>query len=209
MELEEKKAARFTFLAGLYKATEGHTLVSLNSWELGDHLNFDRQQTDLIVRFLCEESLLKYFGAGGTVVITHEGVKEVEAAMATPDEETTYFPPVNIINNYGSMTNSSIQQAGAGSTQNATVSVDSNDVQTFLALLRTHLGDLGVNQEEKEDLVHNIDTVEAQLKRSSPSESIIGECMRAVRAVMEKAVAAGLAAKAPELFALLPGILGM
>ena len=92
--IEEKRKLRFQFLNLVYQKTEGDKFQSVNMWELGKELGWDEDTTDLTVQYLEGEGLIKHDTMGGNIVITHNGVVEIEHALTHPQESTTYFPPV-------------------------------------------------------------------------------------------------------------------
>jgi len=92
--VEEKRKLRFQFLNSVYEKTEGDKLQSVNMFELGKELGWDESTTDLTVQYLVGEGLIKHFTMGGNIIITHNGVVEIENALAHPQESTNYFPPV-------------------------------------------------------------------------------------------------------------------
>ena len=95
--IDELQKKRFQFLHRLYEKTEGNEREMINELELGNELGFDKAETEIISQYLVGEYLMEY-AARRAIVITHQGVIEVEGALLHPEEPTQYFPPVNIIN---------------------------------------------------------------------------------------------------------------
>jgi hypothetical protein len=100
--LEEKQKNRWLMLRKVYEITEGISGTRfVNMYEVGKELGWDRPRTESVLDYLEGEGLLKSKYIGGGIVITHQGVMEVEEAEQNPDKKTLHFPP-NIINNiYG------------------------------------------------------------------------------------------------------------
>lgn len=92
--IEEKKKKRFQFLNLVYEQTEGNKFQSVNMLELGKELDWDEDTVMLVVQYLEGENLVAHHTMGGNIVMTHYGVVEIEHALAKPEEDTTYFPPV-------------------------------------------------------------------------------------------------------------------
>ncbi len=153
------------------------------------------------LRYLVREGLAQYAGTGGLMSITHDGVREIEAALKKPDEPTQYFPPVNIIKIYGNVSGSTIQQAGANSTQTATIST--NDLRSFVEELKSKIDHLHLGESQKAEINADIQTVEAQLVKTTPSQSIIKETLLSVKTILEgiagNVIASGLLAQLPRL----------
>lgn len=131
--IEEKRKLRFQFLNLVYEKTEGDKLQSVNMWELGKEFGWDEDTTNLVAQFLEDERLIKHHTMGGNIVITHEGVVEIENALAHPQESTTYFPPVinvmtgdfrGAILNIDSTLKNSIQNIGNNSVNDEGVKIE-------------------------------------------------------------------------------------
>ena len=115
--LQEKRADRLRFLHAVYEIVEDRRDLSISSWELADEIEMDRVRSSYIVDYLVAEGLLQRTHGNGGIGITHEGIKEVEAALLKPEEETTYFPPAMNIIHIGTNIGSPILQGGEGNTQ--------------------------------------------------------------------------------------------
>ena len=69
---------RLLFLRRLFEATGGDRLAFAKDSEIGSHLGFTAEETDRIVQYLEEDSLLTYAAMDGQIAITHAGVKVAE-----------------------------------------------------------------------------------------------------------------------------------
>jgi len=129
---------------------------------------------------------------GGGLSITHWGVKEVEQAISKPDESTEHFPPVNIIN-IENMNNSQIQQGTVSSTQTQVIEQSKiPEIQKILQKISDSLEQLELQGTNKEDLKIEIETINAQLKSSTPKKSIISECLRTITRILSNAASSAL-----------------
>jgi hypothetical protein len=88
----ERQKQRFQFLNRIFEETGGNEHAIVNMWDIGNELGWDRESTQLAVQYLVGEGLIKTWALGGGIGITHSGVTEIERAVASPDEPTTYFP---------------------------------------------------------------------------------------------------------------------
>jgi hypothetical protein len=88
----ERQKQRFQFLNKIFEETNGNQHITVNMWDIGNELGWDKEITQLAVQYLVGEGLVKFRSLGGGIGITHPGVTEVESAIANPEEPTTYFP---------------------------------------------------------------------------------------------------------------------
>jgi hypothetical protein len=59
--------------------------------------------------------------------------------------------------------------------------------------LATSIEMLGVSSEKMQELQSEIDTIGAQLRSSAPKKSIVTECLRSTRSILEGAAGSALA----------------
>lgn len=122
--LVKRNENRYRFLRGLYDATGGHELRTVNMWELGKSLGLSREETNEAMYYLRGECLLAPKTLGGGIAITHAGVREVEASIENPNVPTEHFS-VHVINNYfqAPVVNQqgSSNAANVGNTSHATI----------------------------------------------------------------------------------------
>jgi hypothetical protein len=104
------KKNRFLFLSKLYDYSIADTRTVFKMFEVGAELGFDYDLTKKVVTYLVDEGLLEYFGTGGTIQLTHQGLKEMEEAYEHPEKPTKHFPPTVTYNN-----NITITSTGSGS----------------------------------------------------------------------------------------------
>ncbi len=145
---------------------------------------------------------MEFLTFGPTYVLTHEGVEEVEAALAAPQQPTRHFPPIVIARNYihvGSMVGSAIQQGSHGSTQLVEQPVDVAALRELAVDLGLALAAAGaVNGEAAGELA----ALEVQIAAPQPQRAAIRETLGSLRRVVEGALGSGLASAAPQLPAL-------
>lgn len=169
--------------------------------DLGDELGLSEQDTGKIVEYLVSEGLLVYVALGGTIAVTHQGIKEVERAMATPSQATKYFPPFTVINNTlnvsGNVSNSQVMQASHDSSQSITASpIDVDAVQKVLDQVKQLLPELP--EERKKDVSGYIQSAEGQLKVSSPDRMVLKSFLSSIGRLIGGVVASVAAQKAIE-----------
>lgn len=194
MDIEQMRADRFRLLKALYEASGGDQFNWVNIFQLGEGLGFDRDYTFRTYQYLKGEGLAEMHTLGGSVGITHYGVRAVEEAIAEPDRETHYFPPVNIIS-VGTMVNSHIQQAGAGAKQKIEIEQQSYDeIRAVLDEIKRAVDSIGLTTQAQKDIQSDIATALAQLSASRPKPTIITECLHSIRSILESAAGSVIAA---------------
>lgn len=190
--MQELNRKRFALLHALYDTTEGHRHKIVNLFELAEELEIPRDEAYPIADWLNGEHLLDFQTVGGGIGITHEGIRQVEKALSSPDEPTDYFPPINVIY-VGSMHHSQIQQGTLESLQyqlSADVSIDR--LLEFIEEARVRIDDLSLGDNQKDEFIADISTIEAQARSPKPKQTIIHEALASVRSILE--TAAGQAA---------------
>lgn len=90
--INNNKYNRFIALNELYSATNGNTSHHQDLRELASKKGLINGDLKEAYNYLKEEGLIKPFGMGYNVSITHIGVKAIEAAHTKPNEATQYFP---------------------------------------------------------------------------------------------------------------------
>lgn len=193
--IKEIQKQRFQFLHRLYELSQGSIHHWENMFSIGQKLGLDRQSTSNVTDYLINEGLIKLKSRwfGGLIEITHAGIKEVEEALTHPDRETQHFLPVNIIQ-VDTMIGSQIQQASPGATQVVTIDADEKEkLEEIIQSLKEQLDDLGLNQQEKNDLNTEISTIESQMSSSKPSRGILKEALAKIPNILAKATATVLA----------------
>lgn len=91
---EGHRADMHSFLVRMYELSGGDRARLLDMWEVGDSLNFTRDEINMIVQHLAVESLIDLRSHNGRVGITSHGILEVEEALGReqPEESGTGAP---------------------------------------------------------------------------------------------------------------------
>jgi hypothetical protein len=91
--IEERQKNRWLMLHKVHEMTDGRSeMYTVNKYEVGKELGWDRDKTEVTYDYLQREGLLTAKNAGSNIVITHQGVKEVEQAELNPEKPTLHFP---------------------------------------------------------------------------------------------------------------------
>lgn len=186
-ELEKRKAARFRYLETLYEMVDGSQAFRVDARDVGEKVGLDQDSTKDVLQYLVNEGLVDIQDLDWGICIAHSGIKEYEAALSNPGSSTTYFPPLNVVNNImnvtGGISGSQIQQSTQGSKQAMTINQDSDiaEIREFIQLVREKLPELDLNEQAKIDVIAEIDTIEAQLRASKPKKTVITVCLHALK----------------------------
>jgi hypothetical protein len=169
-------------------------------WDLGAELGLDREATSRITQYLNGEHLLTYQAVGGTIGITHWGIKEMEQAISNPRVGTQHFPPlVNIIQVAGNIVGSQIQQGTQASQQFQISQGTQQALSEFLAKVTESLAGIEAKEDALKDLKADVQSIRAQISAAHPKRTIIVEALSSIRTILEGAGAIVLAAEAAKL----------
>lgn len=190
MDINEKQALRYKFLNKLYDLTEGNgdpkRIVIYTPF--ASELGIDKNKIHDIVLYLANEGLLEKRTRNG-IRISHSGIKEIEEARSNPGKGTEHFPPINVIH-VQSMTNSVIQQNSTNAIQNVKYHVENReDIASFIEELKSSLDSLNLATEEQNEILAEINTVNAQVDSPKPKTIILGESLKTIKAILESVAA--------------------
>ncbi len=188
-ELEKLQEIRFRILEYLYKKSEADTFHYID-WRalVGDLIASNLEFKEIEIRRSFDYLVGEYLAERktmGSVGITHYGIKEYEDAIKHPDQETTYFPPLNILY-VQHMEHSQIQQGNIQSSMSQSIVIENkNEIEQFIKLLKERQEELGLERRTETDLNADISTIEAQLKSSRPKTNILKESISSIKSILE------------------------
>jgi len=117
-----------------------------------------------------------------------------EGMAFSQEEKTTAATATQVINFFGSVSNSQIQHGTTHSTQTMTTQgPDLQKVRQLIESLKPIVDNLGLEQEAKAQLSVDIQTVETQLSAPKPNRPIIKEALLSGKSVLENAAGSILA----------------
>ncbi len=120
---------------------------------------------------------------GGSISISHWGIKEIEEAIENPAQPTRHFLPINIIN-VGEMNNSTINQ----SSFNKIEIVDENRVNQLSQILEQielNKSNFKLIESSFNEINAEISTLYSQIKSPKPKNIIITESLKTIRSILE------------------------
>jgi hypothetical protein len=192
--LAARKALRLRFMHALYEASGGASGELIDTDQFRVRLGLDYAPFWNTRRYLENEDLCR----GVTThhfSITHQGVKEVEAALTAPTEPTEHFPPAENVILIGTAEATVIQQGNEDSVQEVELSTAALDeARRRAAELEARVRAAELEETELRALIAEATTAAAQLKSRRPRLAAVRETVGSVRDVLEAALAGGKAA---------------
>lgn len=180
---------RFLFLKNLYDKSNASSSKFVSKLEITRDLNIKEEDTQEIMQYLNNEGLIQNLTLSPIqMMISHQGIKEVEDSLSNPTVATSHFPAQIIYNtiNIEKMKNSQIQQSTKSSTQNATFNINDKDLfNKFIEQIKTELPKLNLNNEDKSEINSDITTIETQISSSRPKINILKESIKSIQNILE------------------------
>jgi hypothetical protein len=186
MNLAETDRVRFQFLKNLYENTRGTDLNMIQMSDIASIVRIDEGYARDVCKYLVGEGLIKIVSGDYFISITHDGIKEVEKAERTPQQSTQHFP-ANVINFNGPMTGA-VQVGNINSTQTATITVSTEDVQelvTWLGKLKENIPNLGLSSHDSEAMQRNLATLEGETREAEPDKGVLRTYLVRVKSLLE------------------------
>ncbi len=210
MELKEKQRLRLAFLNELYELSEDENMRPIFGGDVAKKIGMvDMDAAYAIIKYLAGENLVEEGNVDSPppyyVIITHNGIKEVESANLHPDEPTEHFLPMNVLF-VNTMIGSSIQQGTDRSNQTTITQPDSlKNIEGFFESLNNNIDQLSLDSDSYQELKSEIETIQSQLKSPKPKTIIIKEVLESTRTILESAaggvIGSQLASQIPTLLA--------
>ena len=169
-----------------YSESIKNALMGVMEFPLEPTLMVSRSQVDGILEGVRNEVLnwaLELEGKG--IVGDGMSFSRDEKTKAT---STTY----QITNNIGSMQNSMLQQDSPAASQVQTGEFSIEAVRNFIQVAQQALPDLGLPEAKRGELTAELLTLSAQIASPAPKLSIVKECLRSSRAILEGAAGGAL-----------------
>lgn len=174
MNMQELMQKRMDVLTKVYEMAHGKPNNYVDT-QMVEH-QFDPGQAEFhdILEYLRSEQLLFWNGRMAHLYLSQEGVRKVENAnLPLPNGTSTTVQNYTYIDG-----NSGLVQVGTqNSTQNMVINQDQRALtQAVLDLARsvqTHLDDLKLSDDEKDDVVSTINTIEVQASAKRPDTGIL------------------------------------
>jgi hypothetical protein len=193
---EEWKSWRLKFMNLLYDRAGPSTMSAHNTFALAKDLGIPRMEALHVMQYLVDEGLIKPYGAGSEewapVVLTHEGIREVEQARDKPATPTKHFPAMNTVVFAGNVSNSQVQVGTIDSQQRGKfISVnESTEIATWVSEVEGRLPEIGLADDDMADVKAQLEAIRAQLRSPRPRHAALAASAGAVKGVLETFAAA-------------------
>lgn len=185
-DIQKKKHDRFIFLKSVFEVSNGDAGIIIDGFKIGNELGFERNYSINIFNYLNEEGLVEPMGAGIHLVITHAGIKEIEQALSEPEKSTEHFLPFNQYNtiNIHSMSGGAIQQASINSNINIVSNDTIIDIENYIERIKKFVVEDIEDEELKDELLAEIETVLQQSKSPKPKNTIIRATLNSIKDIL-------------------------
>lgn len=209
VDVERRRIERARLMNALFDEADGSQFKIVDLGELGARLDITEDETGNAAQYLEGEGLIEAIWTLGSVTpaasLTHRGIKEIEQQRGQPAVPTEHFPAFNVVIAHGNIVNSPIQQASVSSSQ--TVNYSSDDRNRILELvkeLRQVLAAAHFDAEDKDELLAEAATLEAQAGSPRPKHDYIKSSLQRIEQVFEKAAVGAAGAGLLELVRQIP-----
>jgi hypothetical protein len=201
-DIRRTQARRFAYLKFLYDDWSNVPSGQTQATPVGNvyaALRLTEQEGDRVHAYLEQAGLVENISSGPLIAITRLGIDTVEDALATPDQKTSYFPPINILH-IDAVTNSQIQQGTTRSAQSGRwPGVSGDELRKLTHELRTAFAAESLSHEHRQDVDAHVQTLDAQTRASTPNHTIVRESLSSLRSIAEKVGATLIAGKLAQL----------
>lgn len=123
-----------------------------------------------------------------TLKLEEEGIVGEGMTFTAQEANSAQGTPQAVNNFYGPVLNPQIQQSNASAIQvHSPRQIDSDAILSFLELLMNQIQDLRLSIDQESELKAEVQTISSQLASPKPKSSILSECGRSIRSILEKA----------------------
>jgi hypothetical protein len=152
-QLIETEKRRYQLLKKIFDETNGSSLNFVSMDQLRKEEQLSEEQFYGLTEYLKNEGLVTY-PTMGTITITHDGVKEIEASLRDPNKATDHFTPTVIQNIHGNIYG--MQTGGYHNTQNVQVNINP-DFNAAISKLVELVHGSELDHIKKDDLVEALE----------------------------------------------------
>ena len=187
LELLEKQKQRFNYLETLYKMVDGSPINTVNHHQIAVQAQLTPESARDAFYYLLNEKLLEAQNYDGAVRITHQGVKEYEAAMINSKEQLAQQAGeriTNIVQIRGEVSESLIRFGSPERSPEIYSQADLKDVGEFIGLLKAKLPGLSMDRENKTLISTEVKTIETELKAEKPKKYLIQAAMQNLKGAL-------------------------
>jgi hypothetical protein len=192
-DIERRRDDRTRVMNAIFNAAGGSQGTFVPMEPIGTELNLDDDRLADATDYLEGQGLIKPMRAVWgrrtpiQVMLTHAAILEVEESRTKPSEATEHLAPYTSITNiYNAPVGAVGNQVNSpGATQTVTAGdLNFGDVRDAVDIIRATVGQVGLGTAVDTDVLADLDTIDAQLRRSEPRQGVIRESLQAIQQVM-------------------------
>jgi hypothetical protein len=205
---EEKSALRYKLLQALYDRTDGNENTVVDARALAQTEGIPAVEVRGIMTFLEGEGLVKAYGLGHKVQISHAGVLEIEQARKNPDKPTQHFPPAStqVHVTVGAGAVFQMQNHSPGATQSLhTQGLTADSLKDLVNALKEGMHALPLSEEQREEVEAHVEVLELQQARPKLTAAVV---LPTLSAILNLLTAAGNSPQVHALMSQVKGLLG-
>lgn len=154
------------FLIQLFKQTNGDPAVQVSMYDVGEVLGLERDAASRVAEELIALQLVEIKTLSGGIGISTAGVEEVQnfyGDQALEDDQVVQLGDEAILDQ-----------------------IRCQMIEHVIASLKVQTGNFGLDFDTLSELMADVKTLETQLGSPCPKSAIIRECLRSLKAVLEK-----------------------
>ena len=190
LELHKKQRQRFDYLEALYEMVDGSPINIVNHHHVAVRAQLTSESARDAFYYLLHEKLLKALNYEGSVSITHEGVKEYEAAITKSKKELCGKGEERVANNIvqisGQVSESLIHFANYEGNPETFSPAEMNLIREFIELLKGNIAHLNINKRGKTIISTEVETIETELNAEKPKTHLILAALHNLKGTLTK-----------------------
>ena len=128
--------------------------------------------------------------------LEEDGIIGVDMKFTDEEKKIASEKNYTVNNFYGNVSNSQIQQNSNYSSQTINNSLDIDKIVKVLELINTHKKDILVSLDNPKDFEQELDAVNNEVKKASPSKVVLSQSLKTLRNILEEitgnVIAAGI-----------------
>lgn len=190
-DIQRRQSQRLIVMQAIYERSGSSETTSVSGQDLLNDLAMSDQELGDACEYLEGEYLIKGSRTmwahltPSRVNMTHRGIKEMEQSIQAPTKPTEHFPPaISIVNISGTVIGSPIQSGSPGAQQESHIDLKLGDIREFVKKLENSAQNLGLQEEQQQELTAEIATIKAQIESPKPKKHIIRESLGAVQGIL-------------------------
>lgn len=189
----KRQQYRYQLLYEIWRYSGGDKWIGRDFYELAEELKVPKDEAEPALQYLIGEGLLdrETMTDGGTIGISHYGVKEIEDSIWNPNQATDHFS-ISVIQHFHGQVGA-VQNAPHSTAQiHQQIGIPAEEILLLLTKVREDFKKLPIEvQAEAKELA---DEVEQQAQSPGPKKSLINACLTRLNDIAKQAEQTALSA---------------